>query len=228
MSKTEKKTEFPKQIWTCLKSPRKGFESIREEDLWKGAVLILLVASFSALAGFNYASKSPLQLPVGLTPGNRQVFPRQAFDTEAFRKSFVILSTVGNGLKVITGWLITAVILHIFARFLAGKGSLKRLMALTGFASIPLVLQQILRLIDSLTISRDTLININVARALGRTLAMRLLTGVLTIFTVFGIWVFALTILAVSFNYESSRRRAATVTLLAYLVFVVMRVFLPI
>lgn len=154
--------------------------------------------------------------------------PRQAIDAEAFRKNFIIFSTIGNGLKVITGWLVTAVLLHIFANLLARKGSLKRLLAQMGFASIPLVIQQVLRLIDALTISGETVLGIMASLSFGGTLALRFMNGMLGTFTVFGIWATILTIVAVSINYESSKRRAATATILAYLVFIVVRLFLPI
>ena len=225
---SETKIGIRDQVWSCIRSPQKGFESVKAEDLWKGAVLILIVVVLSAYAGFNYASKTPLQLffsSILSTPGP---IPRQAIDAEAFRKNFIIFSTIGNGLKVITGWLVTAVLLHIFANLLAGKGSLKRLLAQMGFASIPLVIQQVLRLIDALTISKETVLGIMASRSFGRTLALRFMNGMLTTFTVFGIWATILTIIAVSINYESSNRRAATATILAYLVLIVVRLFLPI
>ena len=224
----ETKMGILNQIWTCLRSPRKGFETIRGEDLRKGVVIIILVAALSAYAGFNYTSKTPFQLPLGSTQGAGQPRPGQSINPEALRNNFIILSTLANGITVITGWLVTAVVIHIFARLMAGEGSLKKLLAQMGFASIPLLIHQVLRLIDALTISSGTLLGIMASRSLGRTLALRFMNGMLATFTLFGIWAIFLTIIAVSINYESSKSRAAAATILAYLALIVVRLFLPI
>jgi len=225
---SETKTRFLNQVLGCLRSPRRGFESIKGEDLKKGVVIILLVAAISAYAGYNYTSKTPFQLPFLSDSSASQQMPMQAVNSDALRTNLIIFSTLGNFIAVFTGWLLTGVILHIIARLMAGEGGLKRLLAQMGFASTPLVLQQLLRLIDAYTISPENLMDVRASLALGGSLAMRFMSRAMTAFTVFGIWALILTIMAVSVNYQSSKRKSAIATILAYLVVIVVRLFLPI
>jgi len=224
----EKKTRIIDQIRNSMRSPIKGFVSITEKDLWKGAFIILLVALFSAITSFNYTSKSPFQLPLDSASNAAPSFGPQSINPETVRGNFILLSTVRDGLKAITGWLVTGVIIHIFARLLGGNGGFKRLLALTGFASIPQVLQQIIRLIDAYTISRETLISLITVQAITKSLPDRFISQVITTFSIFGIWTFALTIIAVSANYKYSKGKAATATIIAYLVLIMTRILLPI
>lgn len=223
---SEGKNGFLSQIWWCIASPRKAFESIRGEDLWKGVILILLLASLSAWAGLGYASKLDIK-PPELPRSSRFMRPGGAIDVEVFRRNVMTFYALREGFRVTAGWLISSVLLHLFASFLAGNGSLRRTFALTGFASIPLLFQQILRLLDAYTIPRGEVSSLIAARVLGLSLAMRLLSGLLAVFTIFGLWTFVLTVVAVSINYESSRTRTVAATAAAYLLFIAVRLFLP-
>ncbi len=216
------------QIRNSIRSPMKAFKSIREKDIWKGAFIILLVALLSAIASFNYTSKSPFQPPLDSTSNASPPFGPQSTNPEMIRGNFIILSTVRDGLEAITGWLVTGVIIHIFAGISGGNGGFKRLLAITGFASIPQILQQIIRLIDAYTISRETLTSLITVQAINRSLQDRFISRVVTTFSIFGIWTFALTIIAVSVNYRHSKGRAAAYTILAYLVSIIISVLLPI
>lgn len=216
------------QILGCMASPRKAFESIQEEDLWKGVVLILILTSVSALAGYNYASKLPVTIPEGFGPHGPFRPPGQFVDPQTFRRNIMTLYALRDGLRAVAGWLIPAVLLHLSATLLVGKGSLKRTLAQTAFASIPLLIQQAIRLIDAYTISAEELLSVVSAQPLGHTLTLRFVSNVLSVFTVFGIWAFALTVVAASINYGGSKSRTLTATTVAYLAFVVMRVFIPV
>jgi hypothetical protein len=222
---SETNTRFPNQIWACLRSPGRGFESIGEKDLKKGVVVILLVAALSAYAGYNYTSKTPFQSSASISI---QSMPTQTINTDALRTNFIIFTTLGNFITVFTGWLLIGVILHIIARLMTGEGGLKRLLAQMGFASPPLILQQLLRLIDAYTISPETLLDVSASLTLGGSLVMRFMSRAMTTFTLFGIWTLILTIMAVSVNYQSPRTKSAIATIVAHLVVIVVRLFLPI
>ena len=225
---SEERRGFLSQVWGCVASPRKALESIRGEDIWKGVVLVLILTAVSALAGYNYASKLPVKIPEGFGPHEQFGPPRQFADPEAVRRNIMTFSAMGDGLRAISGWLIPAVLLHLFASLLAGKGSLRRTLALTGFASIPLIFQQILRLIDAYTISKEAFLSIIAAPTLGPTLTLRLIDEASSVFTAFGLWTFALTVVAISINYKASTARAAAAASSSYLAFILIRLFLPI
>lgn len=220
---SDEKRGFISQAWGCLTSPRGTMRSIQGGDLWKGAALILVLVLISAWAGYVYASKLPLELP----EQSRQTRFGRAISPMALRRSVMSISAVRDGLRVIAGWLIPSVLLHLFTS-LSGKGSLRRMLTLSGFTSIPLILQRALRLIDAYTISEKELLLIIEAQAPGQGLALQLLRVVSTVFTVFGIWAFALIIVAASINYKISTVKAAAATTSSYIVLILLRLLLPI
>jgi len=226
MNETE--TAIFYQIRNSIRSPIKAFESITEKDLRKGALIIIIIALFSAITSFNYTMKSPFQLPLDSASNDVHSFGPQSTNPEMIRGNFILLSTVRDGLKAITGWLVTGVIIHIFASILGGNGGLKRLLAITGFASIPQILKQIIRLIDAYTISRETLLSLIKVQAINQSLPDRFISRIIATFSIFGIWTFALTIIAVSVNYRHSKGKATASTILAYLIFIIISVLLPI
>ena len=231
---SEKERGFLGQIRGSLISPRGAFESVDGKDLWKGVVLIIILTAVSAWAGYIYASKLPVTIPDGFgslgraRPFGRAGSPMQFTDPEVFRRNTMTLYALRDGLGVFTGWLITAVLLHLFASLMAGRGSLKRTLALTGFSSIPLLFQQLLRLIDAYTISGEAFLGIMGNRILGKTLTLHLMSEALNVFTVFGIWTLALTIVAVSINYTASTKKAAAAVISSYVLLIILRLFLPI
>lgn len=188
----------------------------------------MILTSVSAWAGYNYASKPPVILPEGFGPHGPFGPPGQFVDPQTFRRNIMTLYALRDGLMTVTGWLIPAVLLHLSATLLVGKGSLKRTLAQTGFASLPLFIQQAIRLIDAYTISAEELLSVVSAQPLGQTLVLRFVSNVLSVFTVFGLWAFALTVVAVSINYKASTKRSGTAVAFAYLVFILIRLFLPI
>jgi len=230
---SEEKRGFINQIWGCMASPRQMFKSIEGEDLRKAMALILILAAVSALAGYGYASELPVTMPERFGPSGRSGSPtrfgppRQSIDLQAFRRSILVFRALRDGLSAVAGWLVLSVVLHLSASMLAGKGSLRRMLALTGFASIPLILQQLLRVIDAYTISGQALLSVAAAKTSGQPLISRLLNEAFAVFTVFGLWTFALTIVAVSVNYRVSIKRATFASAFAYLVFILLRLFSP-
>lgn len=207
MNETRKR--FIDQVWMSIRSPRNCFKTVREEDLRKGLALVIIVAILSVLAALTYASK----IPINTMPGIR---------------GLGALYALKNGLNVITGWLLTSIIIHLLARILVGKGGFMRILAQTGFASTPLIIQQTVRILDAYIISENELSRLLGVRSLGQSLPLNFMSQLLALFTVFGFWTFMLTTIAVSNNYESSKTRSIALTSFSYLILAFMRIFLPI
>ena len=134
---------FARKLVGVFTHPRSTFEAITEKDLTRGFALVLLVAIVGALASAQYISKMDLSsLPrIGLLPGA---------DASSLRGGSLGIATgVITGIRTVTGWLIPALIIYVIAKLSTGEGGLKRLLAQTGFASTPLLIQHVLRLIDA-------------------------------------------------------------------------------
>ncbi len=102
------------------------------------------------------------------------------------------------------------------------------MLAMTGFAYAPMLAQQLLRVIDSSTITASQVMALSARSILGVGLIPRIINQALSVFTIFGIAVAVLTVFAVSANFETSTRDAAKATTLGYLLYILLRAFLPI
>ncbi|KON31470.1 hypothetical protein AC482_00685 [miscellaneous Crenarchaeota group-15 archaeon DG-45] len=214
---------FLSKVWGSLTSPRGTMESIRGEDLRKGAILILALAAISAWAGYVYASKLPFALPAASQYSGFGQVPSPA----AVRRSLMTIFAFRDGVGAVVIWLVPSLLLHLLMS-LRGGGSLSRMLALRGFASTPLLLQQVLRLVDAYIVSEEALLRVTVAQAAGQGMAFQLLRGASFVLNIFGLWAFVLTLMAASVNYKASAAKAAVATAAAYLAFVLLRLILPI
>ena len=234
---SEEKKGFIGKIIGTLRSPKKTFEDIEETDLTRGIAVVILVALLTAWAGMIYFSKIPMDFSAlagqGGMGGNSPMFQPGAqdsggFDPEAMRSRLAPFVAIGNGLGAITRWLVPSVILMMVANLRVGKGNTRRLLAMTGFASAPRILQQTLRVIDAYTISTADIASVAATRSLFRGLVGKILNQTLGVFNLFGILAMILTVHAVSVNYETTTRKSITVTILAYSIYVLIRTYLPI
>ena len=98
---------------------------------------------------------------------------------------------------------------------------------MTSFASIPLLILQILRIIDSQIISPSEVAQVIASRFTGEGLLVRFLNQGLNVLNVFGLITLIFTVYAVTENYGTSNRKAAQVTVLSYLTYLIIRTFLP-
>jgi hypothetical protein len=135
---------------------------------------------------------------------------------------------VVNALAAFTRWLTPSILLVIIAKILAGEGGAKRLLAMTAFASLPLLLQQVLRVIDSMFITSAELKLLAATGLSGTGLVDRFLMQGLRVLNLFGIATLALTILAIRENYGTSTGKASQVALIAYAGYILVRTFIPI
>jgi len=184
---SEEKKSFASQLWGCLVHPMNAFESIEEADLRRGVAIILVIAFLSALAGYNYGSKMSFR-----------IFDRQIVVANIF--------AISNGLGVVIGWLFPTVLLHLFSSLSTDGGGLRRILALTCFASLPLVFRHGLRLVDSYTISVEYVLNIASMGVTNGNLVNRLLNQGLRFLNVFSLWSLALAAISVMVNYNACRR----------------------
>jgi hypothetical protein len=132
-----------------------------------------------------------------------------------------------NALTVVTRWLTPSILLLLSARIIIGEGSIKRHFAMTAFASLPLLFQHVLRVLDSFIITPLELSQLTASRLVGTGLTDRLLNQGLTVLNFFGFITLALTIFAMRENYETKTTKATQVVLLGYIGYIIIRMFLP-
>jgi len=232
---SENKSGFFGKIMGLATSPRGVFSGIEEIDLKRGITVVLIIAVLSGWAGMTYFTKTELQIPdmgSGSSGGSPMFNPGAqdlgGLDPEALRSRLAPFIAIGGVLGAVTRWLIPSILVLLAANIWVGKGSSKRMLAMTGFASAPRIIQQLLRVVDAYTISAADIASLTATQAAASGLLGKLVNQAFTIFNLFGILTIVLTAVAVSVNYEATPRRAALVTVLAYIVYMILRVYLPI
>ena len=216
MNKREsQKSSFIRDIIGCLTSPQSSFKSILEKpSLMKATALILVIAMVAAWASLNYTSKLPSL--EGLLPG--QGIP---VNPEQLRPALTIMSAVTALTGIFGTWLASSALVHGFSRALRGKGTFKSMLTLAGYASIPLLIQHVLRLADSFMVSEEAL---QLATNLQIPVIAEAAVG---IFTIFGIWSMILLIIAARENYKMSTAKSTVATILSFIVLIFISAFLP-
>lgn len=204
---------FLEQIREALISPKNGFQSVTEKDLRRGLVIVLLTAIVSASAGMVYLSRIPVEVLISsLASYNVDPGPVvQAMGTFA---------AIGGFVRVLVDWMLLTLMMHALAMLLSGKGSLRRFFALTGFAYLPLTLQQVLRIVDASIAQPSALVNLYVSNAQATGL-MKVIVS-MNLFTLFGLAALVLKGFAVSANYESTTRKGVLIAAVPYLLFIVL------
>ena len=235
---SENKSGFLGKIMGLATSPRGVFSGIEEIDLKKGIAVVLIIAVLTGWAGMIYFAKTELQIPVmgsssGGFSGHNPMFNPGAqdlggLDPEALRNRLAPFIAIGGMLGTVTRWLVPSILVLLAANIWVGKGNSKRMLAMTGFASAPRIIQQILRVIDAYTISAVDIASLTASQGASSGLLGRLVNQAFTVFNLFGVLTIILTAVADSVNYEATPRRAAYVTVLAYVVYMILRVYLPI
>ena len=215
------------QAYGSIVSPKQRFNSIQSEDLSKGVTIIFIIAAISSLAGYTYASKMPIILTEGLSQRGGFGPPGTYIDPETLRNNLMSLYALQNLSKIITSWMLPAIFSHTIATVLVGRGSFRRMLTLLGFAHIPLLFQQVARIIDASIISEDILASVISNRLFGQSLGPMFLANFLAEFNVFGIWSFALSVIAASKNYPSTYRKMFAIVMSSYILMALFRMLLP-
>ena len=206
---------FASKIFGVITSPRRGFLDIEERDLRTGLFIVFLVAVLSAWAGMIYFSKTELNLlAAGLSGVN--------FDASRLTPFIAIGGIVGTFIR----WFVPSLLVLLTAKVLVGEGSSRRMLAMTSFAFMPMAAQQLLRVLDAMTISSANLAAIAASQLALTGLVGKIIDQAIGVFTVFGVLTVLLNTYAVSANYGADTRKSATVTVTAYLIYVLLLAFI--
>lgn len=216
-----KKAGFIRDILGCLTSPRSSFKSILEKpSLKKATALILVIAIVAAWASLNYTSKLPSQ--EGPFPGRET-----PVDPELMGQMGMIMSALMALIGVFGTWLVSSAFIHGFSSTLRGNGFFRSMLTLAGYASIPLLIQHVLRLADSLVVSQEALQITATLQISADPLLNSIANAAADTFTIFRLWSIALLIFAVRENYKISATRSIVAVALSYILILFLSVFLP-
>jgi hypothetical protein len=223
------KSGFIKQIIGCLTSPRSSFKSILEKaSLKKATAVILLIAIVAALASSNYMSK----LPQTYQPdqGQRGLFPGQGnpVNPEQLRQALVTMTAMTALIGVFATWLISSALTYGFSRSLGGEGTFKSMLTLAGYASAPLLIQQILRLAHSFMISQEEVLQLVTSLRISAYPPLNIVANAFVdTFTIFRLWSIGLLIIAIRENYEISTARSVVATASSFIIIALISSFFP-
>ncbi len=134
------KPGFLGQVIGVLYQPRKIFSTVEDGDLVKGLIVMLLMVMLAAYSSMLYMGKIPLSV---LSP------QLEGIDTSQFEGTMGVFAGIGAAVTIIIGWTAGTVLMHGLGRFSGGGGSIKRFFALHGFASVPRLLNQVIRVADA-------------------------------------------------------------------------------
>ncbi len=116
--------------FTGILSPvERWLNGVTEKNLAKGATIVTLTGILGG--GAAYISAGRIELPVAGMGGTVQA-----------------IAAIGILVATLFGWIISSLIYHALAHLLGGKGNRNRMFALAGYASLPALVQQTLRLVE--------------------------------------------------------------------------------
>ncbi len=173
-----------KQYRGRLAPVTRWLDGVTDKDLMKGAGIVTLTAAFAAATAYVVASKL--------------VIPELAGMGGAIGTA----TTVGAVLGVYLDWVITTLIYHSAAHILGGKGDRNRMFALTAYASIPKLIQQMLRFVSYWLLGSIPLTTTNF---------IELLVDYFNVFTIISLVLIGV---AVMLNYGLTAKKAAFVALI--------------
>jgi len=218
---------FIRQILLCLKSPRSSFKSILEKpSLSRAAALILVIAVVAAWASYNYAAKLPLTI---MPERERRLFPGAGglVSLEQLRQTLMISSAITGLIGVFASWSISSALIHAFSRVQRGKGSFRSMLTLAGYALTPLLIQHLLRLIDSFITTGDEVLRPTKIQIFTQPLLSAMANTTINYFSIFRLWSIALFVIALSENYKISTVRSVVTVAATYILMIFLSIFLP-
>jgi len=223
-----RKSSFIREILGCMTSPRSSFRSVLDKpSLMKAISLVLAIAIIAAWASFNYMGKFPL---THLAQQLERLFPgqRTPVSPEQLRQAWMIMSALMALIGVFGTWIISSALIHGFSTGLRGNGSFRSMLTLTGYASTPLLIQQLLRLAHSFAVSQEEMLQLATSpQVSAHPLLNSIASAALNIFTIFRLWSIVLLIIAASENYKISMTRSTVAIFLSLIVIIFVSAFLP-
>jgi hypothetical protein len=218
MSNDEKKG-FIQQFSGVLLRPREGFNQVDRSDLVKGVLIVLVTVTLAAVSAMKYMSKIPLDV---LLPqiGSAGV------DVSSISGTMGLFSGIGLAFAILIGFVLSTMIMHGVSVLIGGSGTLGAFFAMHGFATIPHLINYLIRLVDAYTIQPDVLVGYYVEnREVGNKLFRSLMASGLT--NVFGLAVLVYLTYAVMANYKLSSGKAFAVAFIPYLLAFAVNFFGP-
>jgi len=214
-------------IKDCLISPHKAFRRLsKKPSLWEGATVVLAVAAVRGLANYNYFGKMSLY---AVSERMRGLFKPEIGIMIPKQLHYALM--IASGLLGVAGlllrWLLSSAMFHVFSKPFKSEGKFKGILSLSGCALTPLLFQNILRLVDSLTISLDQVVKLETQLRLTQPLTIRILNASTELFNIFGIWTIILSVLAVEENYELPRAKSVIVVVLSYMILLLVSTLSP-
>lgn len=208
-----------RQVIDCLMSPQSLFKSILEKpSLRMAAALIFVIAIIAAWAGYNYMGKLPLKFS----------FEGGLVNPEQMRQALMVVSVIVSFIGIFGGWFISSALLHAFSRSQGGEGTFRNMLTLTGYASTPLLIQNLLRLIDSFTVSQEELLRIVGTLQISNQPFLNAIANMaINTFTIFRLWSMALIVIALRENYKISTRRSIATVIMTYIIMMLLSTILP-
>jgi hypothetical protein len=212
---SKEKTGFLGQFTGVLYKPRAIFSEMDDGDLVKGLVVMLVMVILAAYSSMVYMSKIPLSV---LTP------MLEGVDIGQFEGTMGVMAGVGAGVTILLGWVAGTLLMHGLSRLSGGDGSMKAFFAMHGFASVPSLLNQLLRVVDASIMDTNSLAGYFVAyREIGSK-ALKALIGT-NLVNIWGLATVALLVIAVEENYELNRTRAVMIVLMPSVVYFLLNYF---
>ena len=209
------KPGFIGQFLGVLYRPREIFSTVEEGDMGKGIFIAVLMVALAAYSTMTYMGKIPLDV---LAP------QLQGVDAGPIAGSMGTISGIAAGVSLLVGWVITGFVLHLLGKFSGGDGSMKRYFALYGFATVPALLNQVLRVVDASIMDSASLIDYFVSyRDLSSKLVKAFIgANLLNIWSLAGI---ALVALSLEENYKVGRGRAMLIALIPSVLYFALNYF---
>lgn len=215
---SEKNLGFIETVTGVLRRPTVTFPYIQEGDLMKGAVIVVVAAVLAGVSTMTYMNKIPLEVILAQVQN-------VSVDVSSLQGTMGMFSAIGVIIAVLAGWALSTLLFHALSNLLGGKGDMKRFFAMTGFASTPLLLKQVIRMIDAFTISQDAAVGFFLAN---REIGNKLLTWLMgaNLLNIFGLATLYLTINAINANYGLGKGKALVIALIPPAVSLAMTLFL--
>jgi len=184
----EKEMTETKQHTGRLKPVKRWLDAVTEKNILKGTVIVVITGVLAAATAYTNATKTTVPI-VGASD------------------MIQTIAAVTVLIMTLLGWLLSALIYHVGANVLGGKGNLNRMFALAGYASLPALAQQLLRFINYSLLNQTTTASIG-----------SLADAVFSYFNFFSVIGLILVGVAVMTNYGLSWRKAVLVALLPTLI----------
>ncbi len=213
---SDEKTGFLGQVIGVLYRPRVIFRKMEESDLTKGLFVMFVMALLAAYSSMVYMGKLPLSILSSQLEG---------IDTSQFEGTMGIFAGIGSGVSILIGWVASTLLLHGLGRLSGDGGSMKRFFAMHGFASVPSLLNQLLRVIDASIMDANSLASYYVSYREISGKALRALLGS-NLVNIWGLATIALLVIAVEENYGASRGRAILIVLVPSVVYFAINYFM--